>query len=149
MYNDQENRRNKNRHEYTFAQAIYRKRCGRVRSCHLKSVPDIRTGGETRIAMNKFVLKLYVTGDTQRSERAISNLRQICERELHDQYELVIVDVLEHPQLAEEEKIMVTPTLVRELPPPRRRIIGDLTDTARVLLGLNLQQTVEQRGEEQ
>lgn len=99
--------------------------------------------------MNKFLLKLYVTGDTPRAERAISNLRQICEKELRDQYELVIIDVLENPQLAEQEKIMVTPTLVRELPPPRRRIIGDLTDTARVLLGLNLQLSTENRGEEQ
>jgi circadian clock protein KaiB len=98
--------------------------------------------------MNKFLLKLYVTGDTPRAERAITNLRQICEHELPDQYELVIIDVLENPQLAEEEKIMVTPTLVRELPPPRRRIIGDLTDTARVLLGLNLNYSIEQRGEE-
>lgn len=97
--------------------------------------------------MNKFLLKLYVTGDTPRAERAISNLRQICEKELPDQYELVIIDVLENPQLAEAEKIMVTPTLVRELPPPRRRIIGDLTDTARVLLGLNLHYSTEQRGE--
>ncbi|NJN68748.1 MAG: circadian clock protein KaiB [Chloroflexaceae bacterium] len=92
------------------------------------------------------LLKLYVTGDTPRAERAIANLRQICERELHDQYELVIIDVLENPQLAEKEKIMVTPTLIRELPPPRRRIIGDLTDTARVLLGLNLQHS-EHQGE--
>jgi circadian clock protein KaiB len=97
--------------------------------------------------MDKFLLKLYVTGDTPRAERAIANLRQICERELPDQYELVIVDVLENPQLAEREKIMVTPTLIRELPPPRRRIIGDLTDTARVLLGLNLQQHSEHQGD--
>jgi circadian clock protein KaiB len=94
--------------------------------------------------MDKFLLKLYVTGDTPRAERAIANLRQICERELPDQYELVIVDVLENPQMAEREKIMVTPTLIRELPPPRRRIIGDLTDTARVLLGLNLQHSEHQ-----
>jgi circadian clock protein KaiB len=98
--------------------------------------------------MNKFLLKLYVTGVTPRAERAISNLRQICEQELPGQYELVIVDVLENPQVAEEEKIMVTPTLVRELPPPRRRIIGDLTDTARVLLGLNLHYSTEHQGEE-
>jgi len=95
--------------------------------------------------MNKFLLKLYVTGDTPRAERAIANLRQICDRELKGQYELIIVDVLENPQLAEEEKIMVTPTLVKELPPPRRRIIGDLTDTARVLLGLNLEYSTEQQ----
>jgi circadian clock protein KaiB len=97
---------------------------------------------------DKFLLKLYVTGDTPRAERAIANLRQICEQELRGRYDLVIINVLEHPQLAEEEKIMVTPTLVREMPPPRRRIIGDLTDTARVLLGLNLHYSHEHRGEE-
>jgi circadian clock protein KaiB len=105
--------------------------------------------GEEVGAMNKFLLKLYVTGDTPRAERAITNLRQICDRELEGRYELVIIDVLENPQLAEKEKIMVTPTLIRELPPPRRRIIGDLTDTARVMIGLNLQHTAEHQGEEQ
>lgn len=100
--------------------------------------------------MNKFVLKLYVTGDTSRAERAIANLRSICDKELHGQYELIVVDVLENPQLAEQEKIMVTPTLIRELPPPRRRIIGDMTDTARVILGLNLHHTIDyQQGEGQ
>jgi len=89
--------------------------------------------------MNKFILKLYVTGQTPRSVQAIANLRRICEAELRGQYELLIIDVLEHPDLAEDEKIVATPTLVKELPPPLRRIIGDLSDSERVLLGLNLQ----------
>jgi circadian clock protein KaiB len=92
--------------------------------------------------MNKFVLKLYVTGDTPRTERAISSMRRVCETMLDD-YELIIIDVLEQPELAEDEKIMVTPTLVRELPPPRRRIIGDLTDNAKVLMGLNIQSNTQ------
>ncbi len=92
--------------------------------------------------MNKFVLKLYVTGDTPRTERAISSMRRVCETMLDD-YELIIIDVLEQPELAEDEKIMVTPTLVRELPPPRRRIIGDLTDNAKVLMGLNIQSNIQ------
>src|SRR5436309_12639118 len=87
---------------------------------------------------NKYLLKLYVTGQTPRSQRAVANLRRICEEELHGQYELVIIDVLERPQLAEDEKILATPTLVKELPIPIRRIIGDLSDTERVLLGLDL-----------
>jgi len=66
-------------------------------------------------------------------------LHRICEEELRGQYELVIIDVLEHPELAEKEKIVATPTLVKELPPPLRRIIGDLSDSEKVLLGLNLQ----------
>lgn len=88
--------------------------------------------------MQPFQLKLYVTGRTPRSEMAISNLRRICEQMLVGGYELVIIDVLERPQLAESEKILATPTLVRDLPPPSRRIIGDLADVERVVSGLDL-----------
>lgn len=88
--------------------------------------------------MNKVLLKLYITGMNQRAERAIANLRRICEEELHGQYELVLIDILERPQLAEDEKILATPTLIKELPAPMRRIIGDLSDTEKVLLGLDL-----------
>ena len=88
--------------------------------------------------MDKYVLKLYITGQTPRSQRAIANLRRICEGELRGLYEMVVIDVLERPQLAEDEKILATPTLVKELPLPIRRIIGDLSDTDRVLIGLDL-----------
>lgn len=87
---------------------------------------------------DKFLLKLYITGQTPRSERAVRNLRQICESELAGRYEIEIIDVLEMPQLAEDERIMATPTLIKELPPPLRRIIGDLSDKEKVLLGLDL-----------
>ena len=89
--------------------------------------------------MNKFLLKLYITGQTTKSEKAIRNLRDICKHELNDQYEMVVIDVLEKPQLAEDEKIIATPTLVKELPQPIRRIIGDLSDKDKVLLGLDIQ----------
>jgi circadian clock protein KaiB len=85
-----------------------------------------------------YILKLYVTGRTPRAEKAIANLRRICEEELHGQYELNIIDVLEHPQLAEDEKILATPTLIKRLPPPLRRVIGDLSDKEKVLLGLDV-----------
>lgn len=88
--------------------------------------------------MSKFKLKLYITGRTPRSEQAIVNLRQICEEQLGGDYELIVIDVLERPQLAEEEKILATPTLIKELPPPLRRIIGDLSDREKVLLGLDI-----------
>ena len=88
--------------------------------------------------MNKYLLRLYITGRTNKSEIAITNLQRICENELAGQYDLRIIDVLEQPQLAENEKIMANPTLTRELPPPIRRIIGDLSDTEKVLLGLDL-----------
>ena len=84
------------------------------------------------------VLRLYVTGRTPRSERAMQTLRKLCDDELDGRYELVIVDVLENPQLAEDEKILATPTVIKALPPPIRRIIGDLSDTEKVLLGLDL-----------
>ncbi|MGO8899152.1 MAG: circadian clock protein KaiB, partial [Isosphaeraceae bacterium] len=91
--------------------------------------------------MDKYVIKLYVTGQTHRSQRAIDNLRRICEEELRGQYDLVVIDVLERPQLAEDERILATPTVVKELPPPIRRIIGDLSDAERVLVGLDLHAT--------
>lgn len=86
----------------------------------------------------KVVLKLYVTGRTPRSDRAIETLQDICKGELEGLFELSVVDVLENPQLAEDEKILATPTVVKELPPPIRRIIGDLSDSEKVLLGLDL-----------
>ncbi len=89
--------------------------------------------------MAKVKLTLYVTGQTPNSQRAIANMRRICEEELGGEYELVIVDVLERPQLAEDERILATPTLTKELPLPLKRIIGDLSDTEKVLLGLDLQ----------
>ena len=88
--------------------------------------------------METYVLKLYVTGKTPRSEQAIENLRKICEKELTNKYKLIVADVLEHPRLAEDEKIIATPTLIKVLPPPMRRIIGDLSDSDKVLLGLDL-----------
>lgn len=88
--------------------------------------------------MRKFVLRLYITGRTTHSDTAIGNLRRICEQDLGAEYELEVIDVLDRPQLAEDEKIMATPTLVRELPPPIRRIVGDLSDRDKVLLGLDV-----------
>lgn len=86
----------------------------------------------------KYLLKLYVIGKTPRAEQAITNLRRICEEDLCGRYEVLIVDVREHPDLAEKDKIFATPTLIKELPPPIRRIIGDLSDTEKVLAGLGL-----------
>ncbi len=89
--------------------------------------------------MNKFRLTLYITGRSWRSEQAIASIKKVCESELMNQYELQIVDLLEQPHLAESEKILATPTLVKTLPPPLRRIIGDLTEVDKVLKGLELQ----------
>ena len=93
--------------------------------------------------MTKLVLKLYITGKTPRSELAILNLRRVCDEELAGRYEMQVIDVLERPQLAEDEKILATPTLIKEVPPPLRRIIGDLSDKEKVLLGLDLRSLPE------
>jgi circadian clock protein KaiB len=90
--------------------------------------------------MTKYILKLFVSGMTPNSRRAIANLRRLCEEELSDQYEVQVINVLERPQLAEDEKIMATPTLIKALPPPMRRVIGDLSNREKVILGLDLQQ---------
>jgi circadian clock protein KaiB len=83
-------------------------------------------------------LRLYITGRTSHSLRAIENLKAICELELAGVYEVEVIDVLENPRLAENEKILATPTLVKRLPEPVRKIIGDLSDREKVLLGLDI-----------
>ncbi len=84
--------------------------------------------------MNIYVLTLYIAGQTPRSERAISNLRHLCEKFFsYGEYEMNIVDVLEQPDVAERLKILATPMLVKELPPPSRRIIGDLSNAQQVI----------------
>lgn len=87
----------------------------------------------------KYCLRLYVTGRTPNSQRAIGNLKEICDTELAGEFDIEVIDVLENPHLAEDDKIMATPTLVKELPEPVRKIIGDLSDHEKVLLGLDLQ----------
>lgn len=85
-----------------------------------------------------YKLRLFITGRTSNSQRAIENLRQICEEELNGDYEVEVVDVLENPRLAENEKVIATPTLVKKLPEPVRKIIGDLSDREGVLMGLDV-----------
>jgi circadian clock protein KaiB len=85
-----------------------------------------------------YVLKLYVAGNTPNSLHALKTLNQILEQEFQGVYALKVIDVLKNPQLAEEDKILATPTLAKILPPPVRRIIGDLSDRERVLIGLDL-----------
>lgn len=88
-----------------------------------------------------YKLMLYVTGNTPHAAAAIANLERICEQELRGRYDLEIIDVLEHPQVAADDKILATPTLIKRVPPPLRRVIGDLSDTQKVLLGLELPPT--------
>ena len=83
-------------------------------------------------------MKLYVAGQSPKSVTAIANLRRICEENLHGRYQMEVIDLYQQPQLAKGEQIVAVPTLIRKLPPPLRRIIGDLSDTERVLVGLDL-----------
>lgn len=85
-----------------------------------------------------FILRLYVAGQTAKAIAAFANLKAICEEQLKGRYEIEVIDLLEHPKLAREDQIVALPTLVRKLPPPLRKIIGDLSDTERVLIGLHL-----------
>lgn len=86
----------------------------------------------------RYVLKLYVAGNSSRSQLALQNLRRVCDEELPGQCDLSIIDVLENPQAAEEERILATPTLVKESPPPPRRILGDFSAVDKLLEGLAL-----------
>ena len=89
-------------------------------------------------ARARYVLKLYVLGATAISRRAISSLREVCEQELAGRYTLEVIDVYQQPALAAGDQIIATPTLIKELPEPVRRLVGDMTDRDRVLLGLDL-----------
>jgi len=86
----------------------------------------------------RYVLRLYVTGTTPKSVRAIANIKHICEGHLRGRYELEVIDIYQQPSLATGEQIVAVPTLIKKLPPPLRRLIGDLSDTEHVLLGLDI-----------
>ena len=83
-------------------------------------------------------LRLYVAGQTVKSIEAFANLKKICEEHLQGRYRIEVIDLLENPQLAEGDQILAIPTLVRKLPPPIKKIIGDLSETERVLIGLDI-----------
>ena len=88
----------------------------------------------------RYVLRLYVTGITPRSMQAVANIRKICEEHLQGRYDLEVVDIYKQPTLAEGEQIIAAPTLIKKLPLPLRRFIGDMSNTDRILLGLDLRE---------
>jgi len=85
-----------------------------------------------------YVLRLYVTGLTPNSTRAIANAKALCEKHLHGRYDLEIIDIYQQPMLAKGEQIIATPTLIKKLPTPLRHLVGDLSNVERVLMGLDL-----------
>ncbi len=101
----------------------------------------IKLMNEVKTSENKeevWVLRLYVAGQTPKSVTAFANLKRICEEHLSGKYRIEVIDLTKNPQLAREDQILAVPTLIRRLPPPMRKIIGDLSNTERVLVGLNL-----------
>jgi circadian clock protein KaiB len=94
-------------------------------------------------AQEYFQLRLYVAGQTPKSLQAFANLKKICEEHLMGRYQIEVIDLIENPQLAKGDQILAIPTLVRKLPQPLRKIIGDLSNTERVLVGLDLRSDVD------
>jgi len=102
----------------------------------VKKRPAPKTGSD-----KLWELRLYVAGKTPKSLTAFANLKQICESHLSGRYSIEVIDLMENPQLSRGDQILAIPTLVRKLPEPVRKIIGDLSDTERVLVGLDLRST--------
>jgi circadian clock protein KaiB len=105
-----------------------------------KSTASKKSPARTRRPKKGYELRLYVAGQTPRSIAAFANLKKICEEHLAGEYHIEVIDLLKEPQLASGDQIVAIPTLVRKLPAPIRKIIGDLSDTERVLVGLNLRE---------
>lgn len=92
----------------------------------------------TSDGVKKWNMRLYIAGQTPKSIVALANLKRICDEHLNGQYEIEVIDLMENPQLARRDQIVAIPTLVRELPSPLKRIIGDLSNTEKVLVGLDV-----------
>jgi circadian clock protein KaiB len=101
------------------------------------TLKDLQRAADGRNS-SRYVLRLYVTGMTAKSVRAIENLKAICEEYLQGHYDLEIIDIYQHPVLMRGEQIIAAPTLIKKLPEPLRRLVGDMSDKDRVLLGLDL-----------
>jgi circadian clock protein KaiB len=97
------------------------------------------------VAEGVWELRLYTAGQTPRSVAAVANLKRICDEHLPGRYNIEIVDLIKHPQLAAGDQILAIPTLVRKLPQPLRKIVGDLRDTERALVGLQLRQAIPEK----
>jgi circadian clock protein KaiB len=110
------------------------------RKTNIKSSPDDFNQTISKRHKDKYILRLYITGSTIRSVDALTNLKKICEEYLEGRYELEVIDLYQHPSLAKGEQIVAAPTLIKKLPLPFRRIIGDMSNKEKVLLGLDLKE---------
>jgi len=111
---------------------------GKARPEKVKKVKKAEEAGEAENPEEIFLLRLYVAGQTPKSLTALANLKKICEEHLGNKYHLEVIDLLQDPQLAQGDQILAIPTLVRKLPPPLKRIISDLSNTEKVIVGLDL-----------
>lgn len=102
--------------------------------------PNKSLKSKTNKDSDKWILRLYIAGQTPKCIKAFSNLKKICEEQLEGKYSIEVIDLLVNPQLSREHQILAIPTLVRKLPVPVRKIIGDLSDTEKVLVGLDIKQ---------
>jgi circadian clock protein KaiB len=109
----------------------------------IKSATEEFDQTAAELGHDKYKLRLFITGTTTRSVLAISNLKKICEEYLEGQYELEVIDLYKNPLLAKEEQIIAAPTLIKKLPLPFRRIIGDMSNEEKVLAGLDLRKLKE------
>lgn len=109
-----------------------------MKSNKVNSGIDTREKKPVIAEKDKWILRLYVAGQTPKALTAFTNLKKICEEQLNGKYSIEVIDLLKNPKLGNEDQILALPTLVRKLPVPVRKIIGDLSDTERVLVGLNL-----------
>ena len=114
-----------------------------VKTKQVKSKTSRRKEKPAKTKNDKWILSLYVAGQTPRAITAFNNLKSICEEQLKGNYKIEVIDILQNPQLGRKHQILAIPTLVRKLPVPVRRIIGDLSNTERVLVGLDLKEQGE------
>ncbi|MCX9081408.1 MAG: circadian clock protein KaiB [Candidatus Methanoperedens sp.] len=104
----------------------------------MRSTEEITGPGSEKSKPDIYVLRLYVAGQTPKSMTAFANLKKLCVEHLAGKYKIEVIDLLKNPQLARGDQILAIPTLVRKLPPPLKKIIGDLSNTERVLVGLDI-----------
>ena len=100
--------------------------------------PETKKTPKAKEVKDEWILRLYVAGQTPKCIAAFNNLKKICEEQLKGKYRIEVIDLIENPQLSRDDQILAVPTLVRKLPSPVRKIIGDLSNTERVLVGLDI-----------
>lgn len=104
----------------------------------MENVSSEKPADDEEKTLKEYMLRIYVAGETEKSRRAIEKLKEICEEHLKGQYEIEVIDLRKNPQLAAGDQIFAIPTVVRKLPPPVKKLIGDLSATEKVLVGLDI-----------